>query len=1076
MIRLAWAGLRHHRRVVSGVVLGVALTTALLVGGLAMGDSLTAALRQRTASRLGPVTVAIERPGNGLTLATATALGQVLQAPVAGVLSLPAVAASPQGQARQVRLLGADAALATMAGQPDLVPPPGSVRLDASLARRLGVVPGDRVTLRAERPGALSRDVALTRDADAVVGLSAEVGPLLDGRWPTDLALDVTPGDPDVVLVDATWLRTRLGQTGDPRVDQVLVAGPDATTVQRAVAQAWTLADADLDLMVSEGGEHVLSTPRILLADAVAEAAAAVPDATPALVWFFDQVRHDDRSSPYGFVAAIPNGSTAAVAEVLPAGLGDDEIVLTDWLADDLRAAPGDTVVLRYPELGAARDVTYGEHAFTVAAVVPVDGATADPSWMPPIEGMAGEKSCRAWDPGLPVDLDRIRDTDEAWWLAHGGTPKAWIRLSTGQALWSTPHGRLTSVRWPARTDADAIASALRAHLSPGDAGLRVLPVKEHLVASERPANDFGQLFAGFQAVLLFSALLLTALQAAFVVEGRARELGVLRAVGWTRGRVTSLLLLEGACVATAGVVLGLPAAWGVAAVWRAGLDGVWSTATTGVSLPLALSASTVAIGAVAAWAMALGAMAWTAWRLLRADVRPLLVDAVEPQAARAARWPVPVMVIGALGAAAVVATTPAERTPEAALRFFAAGGLVLLAGLGQARWWLGRAGGDPLGPRAASRRPRRSLSVVTLLALGAFLVAGVGLGGGRAEPDPADRASGSGGFAWVGDTTLPVNVSVASAAGRQALGLPDDLPGVDGVVPLSRVDGDDASCLQLGAAQAPTLLGVDPTALSTRGAFALLGGATWDDLTRDLGPHAIAAVGDTATVTWGLHLGVGDAVTWTDDHGELVDVVIVGTVASSVFQGSLLVDRDALVRHFPHAAGARTFLVDGPDADAVASGLASALGDRGAAFEPTSERLHRYAAVEDTYIAIFRALGGMGLVLGALGVGLVLVRGVQERRGELALLRAVGFTRPAVGRLLVREHLFLVALGLVYGTVAAVVAVVPILATPGVQPPVGEVAAILALTGAVAAAAVVVATRRAVAGVPLAELVRDRA
>ena len=37
------------------------------------------------------------------------------------------------------------------------------------------------------------------------------------------------------------------------------------------------------------------------------------------------------------------------------------------------------------------------------------------------------------------------------------------------------------------------------------------------------------------------------------------------------------------------------------------------------------------------------------------------------------------------------------------------------------------------------------------------------------------------------------------------------------------------------------------------------------------------------------------------------------------------------------------------------------------------------------------QALGRLGLLLGAVGLAIVLLRGVWERRGELALLRALG-------------------------------------------------------------------------------------
>jgi ABC-type antimicrobial peptide transport system permease subunit len=61
-------------------------------------------------------------------------------------------------------------------------------------------------------------------------------------------------------------------------------------------------------------------------------------------------------------------------------------------------------------------------------------------------------------------------------------------------------------------------------------------------------------------------------------------------------------------------------------------------------------------------------------------------------------------------------------------------------------------------------------------------------------------------------------------------------------------------------------------------------------------------------------------------------------------------------------------------------------------------------------------------------------LRNVLERRGELALLRAVGFRRRTLHWLVLSEHGGLLVLGLGIGLLAAFVAVLPVLLTPGAQ------------------------------------------
>src|SRR5204863_8811878 len=97
-----------------------------------------------------------------------------------------------------------------------------------------------------------------------------------------------------------------------------------------------------------------------------------------------------------------------------------------------------------------------------------------------------------------------------------------------------------------------------------------------------------------------------------------------------------------------------------------------------------------------------------------------------------------------------------------------------------------------------------------------------------------------------------------------------------------------------------------------------------------------------------------------------------------------------------------------------------------GFAVTPTAQRLEAFLAVENTYILTFQALGGLGLLLGALGLAVVLLRSVWERRGELALLRALGFRRSALGWLVLAENGYLLLLGLSVGLVAAIISVAP--------------------------------------------------
>ena len=74
--------------------------------------------------------------------------------------------------------------------------------------------------------------------------------------------------------------------------------------------------------------------------------------------------------------------------------------------------------------------------------------------------------------------------------------------------------------------------------------------------------------------------------------------------------------------------------------------------------------------------------------------------------------------------------------------------------------------------------------------------------------------------------------------------------------------------------------------------------------------------------------------------------------------------------------------------------------------------------------------------------------RSVQARRGELALMLAVGFERATIRRWVLLEHVVLLVLGLGLGVVAALVAVLPTLLHSGSALPWGSLSVTLLVVG----------------------------
>jgi hypothetical protein len=361
-------------------------------------------------------------------------------------------------------------------------------------------------------------------------------------------------------------------------------------------------------------------------------------------------------------------------------------------------------------------------------------------------------------------------------------------------------------------------------------------------------------------------------------------------------------------------------------------------------------------------------------------------------------------------------------------------------------------------GSRNAVRNPTRSLLTAGLLAAAAFLLVAVELFRREPEKDFADKKGGSGGFLFYAESSSPIDFDLNDEEGRtqiedslrlrlQELGLSaedrrvrleNSMNILNGVtVHRFRVQGgDDASCLNLYQASRPRLFGV-PQSIIERGGFAFGDSLAktsaekenpWRLLT---GGGAIPCIVEQNTATWMLKKGLGDIVEVPDEDNRPLKLQIVALLKDSIFQSEILIPDAAFRRHFSRTEGFSFFLIDAPAdrADRVSTTLTRALASYGFEAAPTRQRVEAYLAVQNTYLTTFQLLGAFGLFLGVLGLSVVLLRSVWERRAELALLRALGYRVRTLSGIVLAENGLLLLLGLGIGVLAALAAVAPHLA-----------------------------------------------
>ena len=405
-------------------------------------------------------------------------------------------------------------------------------------------------------------------------------------------------------------------------------------------------------------------------------------------------------------------------------------------------------------------------------------------------------------------------------------------------------------------------------------------------------------------------------------------------------------------------------------------------------------------------------------------------------------RWRIPSAIGAVLFAAALIAAAWTGRLGQTA-GFFGAGALLLSAALLLESAWLRSRGFAAirgritLGFRSAAYHPGRSILCIALIASATFVI--VSLEAFERE-GPSSEAAG---YPLMAESVLPLIHSPATAAGREALNIPP-LAGVE-IVPFRLRPGDDASCLNLYQPRNPRILA--PVAPFN----------PWPRLESSLADGVIPAIADANSMTYVLHLKLGEDFVLNHTRFRIVEAL-----QDSIFQSELLISEANFLRLYPEVEGFRFFLLKAPP-EAVPV-LEGALADYGFDIQSVTARLASFHRVENTYLATFRALGGLGLILGTVGLAAILLRNVLERRKELALLRAVGFRPRHIAAMVMAENLMLLLLGLATGSSCAILAVAPAIRSRGGQLPVVSLGVLLAavfVTGIVASLAAAAAALR---------------
>ncbi len=654
-----------------------------------------------------------------------------------------------------------------------------------------------------------------------------------------------------------------------------------------------------------------------------------------------------------------------------------------------------------------------------------LQAALSTPGWVALTPAFAAAHGLRPGDPlavesgsrrvalrvGALVDFQR---------LAPLASPRlAVMDLAQAQGLLGAP-GRLHQIDVRARPGTAVADLAARLGARLGERARVATPEQRQVEAAGLLAAFRLNLTALSLVSLLVGGFLVHAATRASLTR-RREELGILRAVGATRGQVVRLVLGEAALLGLVGTAAGVPLGWLAAQASVGAVSGTLRTVyllegIDRVALTPGLLALAVATGLGGA---VLGALL-PALDASRRDPRALLAPITLSERSERGAPGLFLAGLAGLGAALLVQVALGGRWKGAgfvlALGVLAAVPLSApLALSAAARLGRPRRLGAAHGLRTLSARlPATSLAAAAL-AVAVSMLAGVTV----MVSSFRDTVSG-----WL-DQTLRADVYVTSPSWRRAraeatldpalVARLAAFPGVRAVDRLRQVealvDGRPVQVTGIDGAVAGGEWRVALTAGDGAAALRRLAAGevlVSEPLARRRGLSAGAEValrtlaGDRAFRVAGVYRDYGN------ERGAIL--MDLGPFAAAFGAGP----PSNLAIYLAPASPAG--LHPGQDAEAAVEGLRRAAGDAAVLIRSNRTLRAEVLAIFEETFAVTRLLQAMGLVIAVAGIALSLLVLARERAGEIALYRALGATRGQVFRVFLGRGVGLALFGLALG------------------------------------------------------------
>ncbi|MER7519013.1 FtsX-like permease family protein [Streptomyces sp. NPDC126499] len=522
----------------------------------------------------------------------------------------------------------------------------------------------------------------------------------------------------------------------------------------------------------------------------------------------------------------------------------------------------------------------------------------------------------------------------------------------------------------------------------------------------------------GFAGIAFLVGIFLIVNTFSMLVAQRTREIGLMRAIGSSRGQVNRSVLVEALLLGVVGSLAGVAAGVGLAV----GLMEIMTSMGMELSTQdLTVRWTTPVTGLVLGVVVTVLAAFVPARRAGKVSPMAALRDAGTPADGRAGKVRAAVgLLLTAAGAAALWTATQAEKAGAGSLWLglgvvlsllgfvvigpLLAGGVVRVLGAVVLRVFgpVGR-----MAERNALRNPRRTGATGAALMIGLALVACLSVVGSSMVASATEELDRSVGADFI------VQATNGQPIVPQAQAAIEKTPGLDHVTEYKWVEATVTD--PRGKAKKTGLVAADPTYAKD-----VRRDTTAGTLTDAYGPGAMS-VGSAYAAEHGVKVGDRLTVAFHGGQRAVLRIAAITSDDNNIDKGVMYTNITTVARHLPDDRMPRSTIVFGTAKDGQETAAYQALKD---ALKPypqykVADQADYKKTLKDQVgqlLNIVYGLLALAIVVAVLGVVNTLALSVVERTREIGLMRAIGLSRRQLRRMIRLESVVIALFGALLG------------------------------------------------------------